>query len=275
MDGPESTITGIHCSPVENMLALSLVHCNHHSVCRLLDLDTLAVRNEIRCADNDVARSDCKVSPDGKLVVFQCTPSYLQVYHISPEPVLINQFAFFFHPGRILFDFTPDSRRLAVLYGSSIRFWDIYDHSENGSAFDEFHLDELIEAQKLLSIPQETSLAVLTRGGTIVQLGFGFRYQVIHSEARFLGISLSSSGRLLATRAADNNTDNNTDNFIEIWDPISKEDLPITRVRVNEYTGSPLRNWVEFASSPDGQQLAGNVVGASGTNCLGIWGVDL
>jgi WD40 repeat protein len=47
IDGPDSTITGMHCSPVPNILVLFLVHCSHHAVCRLIDLDTLAVRHEI------------------------------------------------------------------------------------------------------------------------------------------------------------------------------------------------------------------------------------
>jgi WD40 repeat protein len=274
IDGPDSTITGMQCSPVENMLVVLLAHCNHHSVCRFLDLHTLEVRNEILFPDN-LPRSDCKVSPDGKLVAFQrsfqspTNTIHLQVYNISPaeEAVLIKQFSFSY-PDRILFDFDPDSRHIAVLHGSGIRFFDIYGYI----VFNGFHPDgdELVEAQKLLSIPRETSFAVLTKGGTIFRLGSGYQNKnlVIHSEARFLGISLSSSGRLLATRSADN--------FIEIWDPINNEDLPITRVHilVNKFPGSAWKTWLDFTSSPDGQQLAINV-GDSGFNCLGIWDVDL
>ena len=104
--------TGMHCSPVTNLLVL--LHCKHHSVCQLFDLDALAVRQEIRFTEN-MQRSDCRVSPDGKLAIFHSptNTTFLQVYDISSKLVLINnQFALILYTSRILFDFAPDGMEL-------------------------------------------------------------------------------------------------------------------------------------------------------------------
>jgi hypothetical protein len=66
----------------------------------------------------------------------------LQVYDISSDAVWISQFAFIFYTGRILFHFAPLSRHLAVFFG--FRFWGV---DSDSSAFEDFHSDELVEAQ--------------------------------------------------------------------------------------------------------------------------------